>query len=148
MPLDLPPIQADPGRVRQVLHNLLANALRHTPAGGTISVSASLKTNDERRTTKDDDSVPSSVLRPSSFVMVRVNDTGAGIAADDLPHVFERFWRADRSRSRDQGGSGLGLAIARQLVEAQGGQIGVESAVGHGSLFWFTLPVVAVPAET
>jgi signal transduction histidine kinase len=77
-----------------------------------------------------------------------VCDTGAGIAPADTLHVFDRFWRADRARSRDQGGSGLGLAIARQLVEAQGGQIGVESALGRGSQFWFTLPIAAVSAET
>ena len=82
----------------------------------------------------------SSILYPPSSILFEVSDTGSGIAADDLPHVFDRFWRADRSRSRDQGGSGLGLAIARQLVEAHGGQIGVESAVGRGSRFWFTLP--------
>jgi signal transduction histidine kinase len=68
-----------------------------------------------------------------------VRDTGQGIAPEDLPHVFERFWRADRARARDQGGSGLGLAIAKQLVEAQGGQIGVESVLGQGSRFWLTL---------
>jgi signal transduction histidine kinase len=72
---------------------------------------------------------------------VLVEDTGPGIAPADLPHVFERFWRADRARARQQGGSGLGLAIARQLVQAQGGQIGVTSTVGQGSCFWFTLPL-------
>jgi signal transduction histidine kinase len=71
-------------------------------------------------------------------------DTGQGIAAADLPHVFERFWRADRSRSRDHGGSGLGLAIAKQIVEAHGGQIGVDSRVGAGSRFWFRLSAADV----
>jgi two-component system OmpR family sensor kinase/two-component system sensor histidine kinase BaeS len=142
LPDDLPEVLADPDRVRQVLHNLLANALRYTPEGGTITLSARHATKDERPKTKDTDSASRpSVLGPSSFVVLQVRDTGQGIAPEDLPHVFERFWRADRARARDQGGSGLGLAIAKQLVEAQGGQIGVESVVGQGSRFWLTLPV-------
>ena len=120
-PQALPPVQADPDRVRQVLHNLLSNALRHTPAGGQITVAA--------QPTSD-----------GQAVRVAVRDTGAGIAPEDLPHVFDRFWRADPSRSREGGGSGLGLAIARQLVEAHGGRIGVDSRPGVGSEFWFTLP--------
>jgi two-component system OmpR family sensor kinase/two-component system sensor histidine kinase BaeS len=138
VPRDLPPMQTDPDRVRQVLHNLLANALRYTPAGGSITLSATLETKAESQKLKADGNAA------ASFVVVEVRDTGAGIAAGDLPHVFDRFWRADRARSRDQGGSGLGLAIARQLVEAQGGQIGVESAPGHGSRFWFRMPAAAV----
>ena len=70
-------------------------------------------------------------------------DTGEGIPPDDLPHVFDRFWRAERSRSRERGGSGLGLAIARHLVQAHGGEMGVESKVGQGSRFWFSLPVAS-----
>ncbi len=114
---------ADAGRVTQVLHNLIANAIRHTPPGGRVEVA----------------------LEPGEPGMARVSvtDTGAGIAADDLPRVFDRFWRADRSRSREQGGSGLGLAIARQLIEAQGGRIGVDSRPGQGSRFWFTLPLAS-----
>jgi two-component system OmpR family sensor kinase/two-component system sensor histidine kinase BaeS len=144
LPDQLPLVLADSDRVRQVLHNLVANALRYTPAGGTITLSATLETKDEGRTTNDDgNAAPSFVLGRSSFVRFIVEDTGQGIAVADLPHVFERFWRADRARSRDQGGSGLGLAIARQIVEAQGGQIGVESQIGAGSQFWFSLPVAA-----
>jgi len=74
-------------------------------------------------------------------VQVTVTDTGEGIAPEDLPHVFDRFWRADRSRSRDYGGAGLGLTIARQLVEAHGGHIEAASEPGQGSRFTFTLPV-------
>lgn len=72
--------------------------------------------------------------------MVEVADTGSGISAEDLPHVFERFWRADKSRTRQTGGSGLGLAITRKLVEAHGGSIGVESVPGAGTVFRFRLP--------
>ncbi|MCB0169837.1 MAG: HAMP domain-containing histidine kinase [Anaerolineae bacterium] len=119
---NLPPVSADSDRVRQILHNLLANAIRHTPVMGQVKVVAEV------------------VSTPDQFVKISVTDTGPGIAPEDLPHVFDRFWRADKSRSRQQGGSGLGLAIAKQLVEAQGGRIGVESQVGQGSCFWFVLP--------
>lgn len=118
----LPPVSADPDRVRQILHNLLANALRYTPEAGQVEVVAAV------------------VTKPDRMVKISVADTGLGIAPRDLPHVFDRFWRADKSRSRREGGSGLGLAIARQLVEAQSGKIGVESELGRGSCFWFELP--------
>ena len=75
-----------------------------------------------------------------SGLRVEVADTGTGISAEDLPHVFDRFWRAEKSRSRQTGGSGLGLAIVRKLVEAHGGRVGVESVVGSGSVFWVRLP--------
>ena len=74
---------------------------------------------------------------------VSVRDTGDGIAPDELPYVFDRFWRGDKSRARETGGTGLGLAIAKQLIEAQGGSIGVESQAGQGSRFWFRLPIAA-----
>ena len=120
---DLPSasVNADADRVRQVLQNLVANALRHTPDGGHVTVHAR------------QDSV--------SSVRVEVSDTGEGIAAEDLPHVFERFYRGDRSRTRTTGSTGLGLAIAKAWVDAMGGKIGVESERGNGARFWFTLPV-------
>lgn len=123
LPASLPAVQADPERVRQILQNLLANALRHTPAGGQVTMTAHQP--------------------DTSFIRVSVSDTGPGISPQDLPHVFDRFWRADKSRSREQGGSGLGLAIAKQLAQAHGGQIGAESTgrPGQGSCFWFTLPL-------
>ncbi len=112
-------VRADADRVAQVLQNLLANALRHTPEGGTITLGAVVE---------------------EKFARVFVRDTGEGISRQDLPHIFERFYRADKSRARSTGGTGLGLAIARAWVEAMGGKIGVESEVGKGSTFWFTLP--------
>ena len=118
-PLNLPQILADPDRTEQILVNLIGNAVRYTETG-TITVKA----------WKDD-----------GRVWVEVQDTGPGIAPEDLPHVFERFWRADRSRSRHSGGTGIGLAIARRLVELQGGQIEVDSELGQGSRFRFFLPV-------
>lgn len=128
-PSSLPGVVADPDRVRQILHNLLGNALRYTQAGGKITLSVATEGPPGGK---------------ANSVVVSVADTGPGIAAEDLDRVFDRFWRADKSRSRlygQPGGSGLGLAIAKQLVEAQGGKIGVESQPGRGSRFWFSLPV-------
>jgi signal transduction histidine kinase len=120
LPADLPLVNIDRQRVSQVLHNILENAMSHTPKGGAISVAA---------TTQGD------------WVEVSVSDTGEGIPAEDLPNIFERFYRVDRSRARATGGSGLGLTIAKRLVEAHGGKITVESELGKGSRFAFTLPV-------
>lgn len=114
---DLPPVEADPDRVAQVLRNLLVNAVSHTPSGGSVTVSAALA---------------------GDLVEITVADTGGGIRGEDLPHVFERFWRADPARART-GGSGLGLSVAQSLVEAQGGRIWAESMPGQGSIFRFTL---------
>jgi two-component system OmpR family sensor kinase/two-component system sensor histidine kinase BaeS len=117
---DLPAITGDVGRLDQVLSNLIANAVRHTPAGGRITLQA--------EPIKDG-------------VRIRVCDTGEGIPADDLPHIFDRFWKGDRSRTRTSGvGSGLGLAIARQLVNAHEGTICVESEFGQGTTFTVDLP--------
>ena len=126
VPDDLPPLLADPERVHQVLYNLLDNAARFTPAGGRVSVEAH---------------------RVNGVCEVSVADTGAGIAAEHLPRLFERFYRADAARSRGVGGTGIGLAIARSVVEAHGGRIRAESEVGKGSVFTFELPV-APAAET
>lgn len=138
LPDQMPAVCVDADRVRQVLHNLLANALRYTPAGGTITIHART---DERGLRNAPVEHQTAIRSPQSSVLLTVEDTGQGIAAADLPHVFERFWRADRSRSREQGGSGLGLAIARQIVEAHGGQIDVTSQAGRGSEFRFPLPL-------
>jgi signal transduction histidine kinase len=120
VPKSLPLVDVDPQRIGQVLRNLLCNAMTHTPPGGEIGITAHVQ---------------------DEWIVVCVRDTGTGIAEEDLPHVFDRFYRADRSRSRATGGAGLGLAIVRQLVEAHGGQIEVESEPGQGTTFTFTLPV-------
>jgi signal transduction histidine kinase len=113
------PVMMDTQRIGRVLNNLIGNALRHTPAEGHVNVHA-------RRTV--------------SGVEVCVSDTGEGICAEDLPHVFESFYRGEKSRSRSTGGAGLGLAISRGIVQAHGGEINVQSESGHGSQFTFTLP--------
>ncbi len=139
---DLQQIDADPQRMAQVLANLVANALRYTPEGGSITLCATQATKDERRKTKDEgNALQPLVLRPSSLVTLRVSDTGHGIAPEDLPHVFDRFYRADRSRTRGSGGAGLGLAITRQIVAAHGGLIWAESELGHGTTISIALPV-------
>jgi two-component system OmpR family sensor kinase/two-component system sensor histidine kinase BaeS len=136
----LPEITVDPQRIAQVLGNLVGNALRHTPSGGTVTLRV---TKDERRRMKDEDRAGAAlIVHPSSFILFSVSDTGDGIAAADLPHIFDRFYRADRARTRSSGGAGLGLAIARRMVEAHGGEIRAESAPGQGTTVSFTIPVV------
>ncbi len=120
LPDNLPQVNIDWQRVNQVLHNLLENAVKHTGKGGIITVAAA---------------------RRGEWVEISVSDTGEGIPAEDLPNIFERFYRVDRSRARATGGSGLGLTIARRLVEAHGGRITVQSELGKGSRFAFTLPI-------
>ncbi len=120
LPANMPLVDVDAQRIGQVLGNLLSNALTHTPSVGEVVVSA----------------------RPGeSEIALSVSDTGEGIPPDHLSYIFERFYRADKSRSRATGGTGLGLAIAKQLVEAHGGRIEVASEVGRGTQFTFTLPV-------
>jgi signal transduction histidine kinase len=115
-----PDLSADPTRLRQALGNLVSNALRHTPAGGRVVLWARTETPGE--------------------VLIDVTDTGSGIDAESLPYIFDRFWRADRSRSRTSGGSGLGLAITHHLVAAHGGRIDVRSTPGTGTTFTIHLP--------
>ena len=117
-------VQADPGRVRQVLLNLLSNAIKFTPDGGRITVVAA----------------PVNGGGAISEVRIAVSDTGIGIAAEDQPKLFKEFSQLDASASRKYEGTGLGLALSRQLVELHGGTMGVESEMGKGSTFWFTLP--------
>jgi signal transduction histidine kinase len=128
VPEDMPPVFADRERLHQVLFNLLDNAVRLTPPGGEVVVSAH---------------------RVDGRCEVSVADTGPGIPAEHLPRLFERFYRVDPARSREDGGTGIGLAIARSVVEAHGGRIRAESQVGKGSVFTFDLPVApAAGTET
>jgi len=137
----LPEVDVDAEQLTRALSNLVSNALRYTPQGGAITLSATLETKDERPKTKDVDAInSSSVLRPSSLVILEVSDTGAGIGEEHLPSIFERFYRADPSRQQATGGSGMGLAIVRSIVEAHGGQVGVASALDQGTTFTIALP--------
>ncbi|MFD3976304.1 sensor histidine kinase [Streptomyces cyaneofuscatus] len=119
-----PELRADPVRLRQAVGNLVSNAVRHTPAGGTVTLRAYGEGSGDT-------------------VVIEVVDTGTGIPADNLPYVFDRFWRAEKSRSRRTGGSGLGLAIVRKLAEAHGGTASATSTEGEGSAFTLRLPATA-----
>ena len=123
--LDLPMavdlvIQGDAFFLEQALGNLVQNALAHTPPGGGVTVSA---------------------IRHKQEIQIRVADTGSGIAPEHLPHLFDRYYRADSARARSTGGFGLGLAIVKSIVQAHGGQIWVESTVGQGTSLTVVLPM-------
>ncbi|MFL5807126.1 MAG: ATP-binding protein [Roseiflexaceae bacterium] len=179
-PDDLPLIKADPQRMSQVFANLVANALRYTPSGGSITLCVSAELAEVRSDTqtsklkpqnsvearsdaqtsvearpatqtsklKPQNSVESrsgtqtSKLKTQNSIVFQISDTGHGIAPADLPHIFDRFYRADRSRARGSGGAGLGLAIAKQIVVAHGGAIWAESVEGHGTTISIALPLV------
>ena len=110
----------DAKRIGQVISNLLTNALRYTPKDGIVDIGLKKK---------------------DSTIEVWVKDTGPGIPHEELPYIFDRFYRVDKSRSRISGGTGLGLAIAKYFVEAQGGRIRAESEVGKGTCITFSLPI-------
>jgi two-component system phosphate regulon sensor histidine kinase PhoR len=118
LPADLPRVRADRRAVEQILANLIDNALKYCREGAEVRIRA--------------DASP-------TLVRVRVEDSGPGIEARHLPRVFERFYRVDAGRSREEGGTGLGLSIVKHLVEAMGGAVAVESELGRGSTFSFTL---------
>ncbi len=121
---DFPPspvqVYGSPLQMRLVIHNLLDNALKYTSPGGWVGIS---------------------ITQEGKEAVVKIEDTGSGIPAEDLPHIFERFYRVDRARSRTKGGTGLGLAIAKEVVEAHGGKILLETAPGQGSAFFVHLPL-------
>jgi len=116
---DLGSVLIDPLKISQVCENLLDNALKYTPRGSSIAVSARLLAGE---------------------ITVTVRDNGPGIPEGDLPHIFERFYRVDKGRSRDKGGTGLGLSIVKHIVQLHGGRVWVESELGQGTAFHFTLP--------
>ena len=116
---NLPPVLADPQRIAQVIGNLVGNALRYIPSGSRIEIS---------------------VQRVKEGVALSVSDNGPGIPETELPYLFDRFWRGEKSRARSSGGAGLGLAIAKQLIEAQGGQIDAQNQAAGGLRVTFVLP--------
>jgi two-component system sensor histidine kinase BaeS len=113
------PVTVDVQRIGRVLANLISNAIRHTQPGGMVTITAARREHD---------------------LLVRIRDTGEGIRPEDLPFVFERFYRSEKSRSRGTGGAGLGLAICKGIVELHGGSIGVNSRAGEGTEVWFQIP--------
>jgi signal transduction histidine kinase len=125
-------LEADRDRIEQILINLLNNALHYTPEGGEIRISTSCNT----QTTGQ---LAGQIAR--QFALVEIRDSGSGIPPDSLPHIFERFYRVDRSRSREEGGTGLGLAIARKLAEAHGGTLIAANNPEGGALFRLSLPL-------
>ncbi len=124
---DLPKVNVDPDRIAQVLGNLISNALRYTPKGGQIIFSAKYQ--------------PESIEEKINTIQLQIQDNGTGIDPKDLPHIFERFYRGDKSRKQKEGETGLGLAIAKSLIEAHGGTISVESTIGKGTTFIISLPL-------
>ena len=127
IPISLPPLWGDREKVMRLFLNLIGNALQYTPAAGKIKIGAQ-------------------EINEGNGVLVYVEDNGPGIPPADLERIFERFYRVEKTRSRDYGGTGLGLPIARRIVEAHGGEIGLESVVGKGTRAWFSLPT-AIPEK-
>ena len=126
---ELPVIQADKNKVKQVLMNLLSNALKFTPVGGNINLKVSYLDDEEK-------------------LLVSVNDTGKGMSEDDLAFIFDKFFQVDSGTTKEYGGTGLGLAITKHLIELHGGTIWVESTLGEGSTFYFTLPIQQIPVKS
>jgi signal transduction histidine kinase len=122
--IDLPaspvPVQADAEALRRALLILMDNAAKYTPRGGAVRVALS---------------------RINGFAIASVSDSGIGIGPEDIPHVFDRFWRTDKARSREQVGAGLGLSIAKWIIDVHGGSISIESELGKGSVFTIHLPL-------
>ena len=113
-------IRGDKSKLGQVIYNLTENAIKYTPDGGRIAVT---------------------LIQRGKLAVLSVQDNGVGIPKEDIAHIFDRFYRVDKARSREAGGSGLGLSIVRQLVELHGGRVTVESEFGHGTTFTVELPM-------
>ena len=128
-PDHFPMISLDPGRVGQIIGNLLSNALRYTPDSGRIDIEVNYPHDG------------SAISNQTDLIQITIHDNGPGIPSEALPHIFDRFFRADRARSRDEGGSGLGLAIARQLAQAHGGNLEAQNRPQGGACFILSLPV-------
>jgi two-component system sensor histidine kinase BaeS len=120
----LPEIAVDPGRINQVFYNIIVNAIRYSPVHGVVEIITN-----------------QTEIEGQLWLEISVADNGPGIAQEDIPYIFDHFYRGDKSRDRKSGGSGLGLAIVKQLVEIHGGQVAVESKLGEGSIFQVLLPV-------
>ena len=121
----LPEIEVDADRISQVFYNIIVNAVRYSPEQGVIKVTTALTSEEGKQ-----------------YLKISFTDDGLGISAEDLPYIFEHFYRGDKSRDRKSGGSGIGLAIVKQLVEIHGGRVFVTSKLGEGSTFTVLLPVV------
>jgi signal transduction histidine kinase len=134
------PVQLAPQKIERVLYNLVTNAIRHTPAGGEVTISIYTIADYRLQIVDWPSQRESTIHNLQSAIVIMVADTGEGIAPEDLPRVFEHFYRGEKSRSRATGGAGLGLAIARGIVEAHGGRIWATSQPGHGTRVSFTLP--------
>jgi signal transduction histidine kinase len=163
------PIDIAPQKIERVLYNLVTNAIRHTPSGGAVTISVSsefsvlssefhgadsptqnstLNTQNSPASSESasaNGTIQHSTFNTQHYLLVKVTDTGEGIGRDDLPHIFDDFYRGEKSRSRATGGAGLGLAIARGIVEAHGGRIWAESKPERGTAVSFTLPLRQPP---
>lgn len=160
LPETIPMVLGHADQLDQALSNLLDNALKYTPTGGKVIVQVTTadlehgRTGETRRSADKEKTkaravslsspLPVASSSPTAYLLIQVTDTGQGIPPEDLPYIFERFYRVDKARSRRQGGAGLGLSIVKAIVEAHGGQVGAESTLGQGTRVWFTLPVLQV----
>jgi signal transduction histidine kinase len=140
VPDHLPPLHLDRDKMRVILSNLVDNAVKYSPDGGEITLRAEQVTEFGRAAALE---APTQI----PFILVVVKDQGIGIPEQEIPHIFERFYRVDNTATRTIGGTGLGLAITKALVELHGGTIWVKSKVGEGSTFFFTLPIREHPPE-
>ena len=155
----LPDAWADASRAGEVLINLIHNGIKYTPPGGSVTISAEVIEANAAGEPRSAEQRAESSAASQGMLAIHVADTGIGIDEDDLPRVFERFFKMDRARTREvdeaalpetraAAGTGLGLAIARHLVELHGGRVWAESRVGRGSIFSFSLPLASESAET